>query len=81
MRVRVRVFARLRELAGRDAWECDVPAGASVADVWKQVAREHDSLTPFEPVVSFALNSSFASRTSRVQEGDEIAVLPPVSGG
>ena len=81
MRVTVRVFARLRELAGRDAWECDVPPGASVADVWQQVARDHDSLTPFGPVVSFALNSSFAPRTTRVQDGDEIAVLPPVSGG
>jgi molybdopterin converting factor subunit 1 len=81
MRVKVRVFARLRELAGRDAWECDVAPGASVADVWKQVAREHDTLTPFEAVVSFALNSSFAPRSARVQEGDEVAVLPPVSGG
>ena len=81
MRVRIRVFARLRELAGRETWDCDVPAGASVADVWRQVARDDDRLTPFGPVVSFALNSSFASRSTPVHEGDEIAVLPPVSGG
>ena len=81
MRVKVRVFARLRELAGRSDWECDVPANASIGDVWRVAARDHQALAPFGDVVSFALNASFASRQTRVEDGDEVAFLPPVSGG
>jgi molybdopterin converting factor subunit 1 len=81
MRVTVRVFARLRELAGRDQWDCDVPPGASVGDVWHRVAADHRPLAPFGGVVSCAVNTSFASTRTLVQDGDEIAFLPPVSGG
>jgi molybdopterin converting factor subunit 1 len=81
MRVTVRVFARLRELAGRESWECDVPPGASVADVWQHVAAQHQALAPFAGVVSYAVNAAFASRQAAVRDGDEVAFLPPVSGG
>ena len=81
MRVRVRLFARLREIAGRDQWDCEVPAGASVSDVWHRVSNDHRALAPFEAVISCALNASFASRQTVVKEGDEVAFLPPVSGG
>ncbi len=81
MRVTIRVFARLRELAGRDRWDLDVPPGASVEDVWQQVSREHVDLAPFGSAISCAVNATFASRRTRVGEGDEIAFLPPVSGG
>jgi molybdopterin converting factor subunit 1 len=81
MRVRVRVFARLRELAGRDHWECDVPAGASVADLWRQVSHEHEALAPYGATVSCAVNTAFARKNATLQDGDEVAFLPPVSGG
>jgi molybdopterin converting factor subunit 1 len=81
VRVKVRVFARLREVAGRSEWEIDLPAGASVLDVWHRAAADHAALTPFGPVVSFAVNASFATKDSLVGEGDEVAILPPVSGG
>jgi molybdopterin converting factor subunit 1 len=81
MRVTVRMFARLRELAGRDRWDLDVPPGASVDDVWQQVSREYTDLAPFGQAISCAVNATFASRRAKVAEGDEIAFLPPVSGG
>jgi molybdopterin converting factor subunit 1 len=81
MRVTVRVFARLRELAGRDRWECDVPAGASVGDVWRRVSDEHEGLAPYGNVVSCAVNTAFARKTATLKDGDEVAFLPPVSGG
>ena len=81
MRVTVRLFARLRELAGRDECECDMPAGASVADVWRVLCAQHPAIEPFGPTVSCALNEDFARMSSAVREGDEIAFLPPVSGG
>jgi molybdopterin converting factor subunit 1 len=81
MRVTVRFFARLRELAGREAWTCEVAAGATVADVWEAAAREHSALAPFGRAVSCARNDDFAKMTSRVEDGDDVAFLPPVSGG
>lgn len=81
MRVKVQLFARLRELAGRGECDCEVPAGSSVADVWHAVADRHASLKPFGTAISCALNADFARMTAPVQEGDEVAFLPPVSGG
>ncbi len=81
MRVTVQLFARLRDLAGRQALTCDVPSPATVRDVWHAVVAEHASLGPFERLVSCALNEDFARMTTTVTEGDEVAFLPPVSGG
>jgi molybdopterin converting factor subunit 1 len=81
MRVTVQLFARLRELAGRSEWTCDVPAGATIADVWRHVASSHPDLAGFGGSVSCARNEDFARMTATVHDGDVIAFLPPVSGG
>ncbi|HEY7476233.1 MAG TPA: MoaD/ThiS family protein [Vicinamibacterales bacterium] len=81
MRVKVQLFARLRELAGRGEYDCEVPAGSSVADVWRVVVDRHASLEPFAGAISCALNADFARMNAPVHEGDEVAFLPPVSGG
>jgi molybdopterin synthase sulfur carrier subunit len=81
MRVTVHVFARLRELAGRSEWPCEVEAGATIADVWKQSAGAYPALADFSRSVSCARNEDFARMTAPVQDGDVIAFLPPVSGG
>jgi molybdopterin converting factor subunit 1 len=81
MRVTIRLFAQLRDLTGHGAWDADVPPGASVGDVWREFASQHPSIVPFERTVSCAVNASFARMTARVADGDEIAFLPPVSGG
>ena len=47
--MKVQLFARLRELAGRSECECDVPAGATVEDVWRVLSERHSSLQPFGP--------------------------------
>lgn len=81
MHVTVQLFARLRELAGRAEADCDVPAGASIADVWQAVAARHPDLDAFRSTVSCARNEDFARMNAPVHEGDVIAFLPPVSGG
>ena len=81
MRVTVQVFARLREMAGRGEWECEVPDGADVSDVWRTVTARHPDLAPFTSSISCARNEDFARMTAPVRDGDVIAFLPPVSGG
>lgn len=81
MRVTVQLFARLRELAGRTEVPCDVPAGATIAQVWQRLAADHPDLAAYASSVSCARNEEFARMTTAVDDGDVIAFLPPVSGG
>lgn len=81
MRVTVQVFARLRELAGRSEWPCEVPAGATIADVWQASSTAYPALAGLTSSISCARNEDFARMTAAVKDGDVIAFLPPVSGG
>jgi len=81
MRVTVRLFARLRELAGTDTMTFDVPPPATVATVWQLAARSAPALAPFERAISCAINANFSRMSHPVSDGDDVAFLPPVSGG
>jgi molybdopterin converting factor subunit 1 len=81
VRVTVRLFARLRELAGRGEIERDVPPGATVRSVWESLLAEHPGLAPYAESMSCAVNADYARMTTAVKDGDEVAFLPPVSGG
>jgi len=81
MRVTVLLFARLRDITGASELARDLPAGATIGAVWQELVREHPALAPYERSISSAVNTDYA-RTDRVlSEGDEVAFLPPVSGG
>ena len=81
MRVPVRLFARLREIAGTDTLERDVSGGASVADVWASLVSEWPPMAAFQSTVSAAVNAEYARMHRELSDGDEVAFLPPVSGG
>ena len=81
MRVRVKLFARLRDIAGTDELTRDVAPGATIGALWKQLAREFPDLGQYERSISSALNADYARMDAAVQDGDEVAFLPPVSGG
>ena len=68
-------------LSGAGESACEVPAGATVADVWRAMVQAHPALEPFGRSISCAQNAEFARMTVVVHEGDDIAFLPPVSGG
>jgi molybdopterin synthase catalytic subunit len=76
MEVRVRLFAALRERAGADEIELQLPDGASVRDALASLG----DLTGGVPVV-MAVNREYADPAARLQAGDEVALIPPVSGG
>ena len=81
MRVTVRLFARLRDIAGAAELSRDVAAGATIGDVWQQLAREFPELARYERSISSAVNADYARMDQAIGDGDEIAFLPPVSGG
>jgi MoaD family protein len=79
MTVRVRLFAVLRELAG--ASEVDA-TGRTVDELAAALSAEHgERFAQIVAVSSFVVNGERAERGSPVAEGDEVAILPPVSGG
>ena len=81
MRVTVRLFARLRDLAGTGELVRDVPDAATVHTVWNALTAEMPSLAQYERTMSVAVNAEYARMAAAVHDGDEVAFMPPVSGG
>ena len=81
MRVTVRLFARLRDLVGNGELMRDAPAGATVRTIWEALVREYPAIAPYAETMSCAVNADYARMTTAVDDGDEVAFLPPVSGG
>jgi molybdopterin converting factor subunit 1 len=81
MRVTVRLFARLRDLAGAGELVREVPPPATVQTVWKSLTAEMPALSQYENTMSVAVNAEYAKMAATVRDGDEVAFLPPVSGG
>jgi molybdopterin converting factor subunit 1 len=81
MRVTVRLFARLKDLAGTAEMSRDVIPGATIATVWRDLAGEFPAIAAYERSMSAALNADYARMDAEVHDGDEIGFLPPVSGG
>ena len=81
MRVTVRLFARLRDLAGSGEMICDVDAPATVGSVWQALVTENPALRDYERTMSVAVNADYSKMSAPVNDGDEVAFLPPVSGG
>jgi molybdopterin converting factor subunit 1 len=81
MRVTVRLFARLRDVAGAADLERDLAPGATVNALWDALATEFPALKDHRGSVSCAVNAEYARMDARLADGDEVAFLPPVSGG
>jgi len=78
--VTARLFARLRELAGAETEALELPAGATLAGVYALLRERHPSL-PKAAGVRGAINQEFSEWDAPVHDGDEVAFIPPVSGG
>ena len=81
MPVTVRLFARLKEIAGADELQRDLGTATTVGDVWQELATKWPALAPYAASLSCAVNAQYARMHTAVGDGDEIAFLPPVSGG
>jgi molybdopterin converting factor subunit 1 len=81
MRVRVLYFGMLREFAGTSAVDLEVSDGAIVRDVLELCEKEIPKLKEMLPSIACAVNHQYAKPEDPLSEGDEVALLPPVSGG
>jgi molybdopterin converting factor subunit 1 len=81
MRVTVRLFARLRDLTGAAEMTREIAPGGTIGAVWRNLAGEFPALADYERSISAALNADYARMDAEVHDGDEVAFLPPVSGG
>jgi MoaE-MoaD fusion protein len=81
MRVTTLFFAQVRERAGRASVELSLPEGSRLADALAALAREVPALEPLWPHLAVAVNGKLARPEAPLEEGAELALLPPVSGG
>ena len=79
--VRVRLFAIQRELAGSREVRMELPEGADVEAAWRALVERYPVLAPGRASLRFARNGDYADPTTPLADGDEVAVIPPVSGG
>jgi MoaE-MoaD fusion protein len=77
----VRYFAIIREIVGLSAERREVPEGATAGDIFTQLIRENPQLERLRPVTMLMVNKSYVTHGHELQNGDELALIPPVSGG
>jgi sulfur-carrier protein len=81
VRVTVKLFARLRDIAGTAELTRELADGSTVRTLWRELATEHPEVASYERSISTAVNADYARMDQVLADGDEVAFLPPVSGG
>ena len=81
IRIRVRLFAVQRELAGRREVALELTPPATIEDAWSALIALYPVLAPGRPAIRFARNAAYAPAGAPLSDGDEVAMIPPVSGG
>ena len=79
--VTVLLFAAAREAAGRRRLEVPYREGLTAAGVWESLVSANPALAPLAASISVAVNHRFVPKDTALTAGDELAFLPPVSGG
>ncbi len=81
MKVHLRFFASLRERLRTAEAVRTLPDGATVDELWATLCVEYPELEQLTSSISFAINREYVERAARLADGDEVALIPPVSGG
>ena len=81
MKITVKLFAVLREKVGTSIVIMDVPKFSTVSDVMDELKDKYPVLDPFVDHVMFAVNTEYVQDNYEIKDSDEIALIPPVSGG
>ena len=81
MQVRVIYFGMLKDAAGRQIDDVSLPEPATLADLVNDRIRHTPVIDNFRTVLAFSVNQEYAHLSTALHDGDEVAMLPPVSGG
>ncbi|TMB69066.1 MAG: molybdopterin converting factor subunit 1 [Chloroflexi bacterium] len=81
MKAKVRLFARLSELAGTREAEVELGEGLTAGEVYQALCGRYTALSGLKGSIRYAVNGEYAEPGHPVAGGDEVALIPPVSGG
>ena len=81
MQITMKLFALMREKAGTDTIALEVPAGAALTQAVATLVRQYPMLEPYIVNTRCALRMDFVDPETILTEGDELVLIPPVSGG
>ncbi|HUZ77977.1 MAG TPA: MoaD/ThiS family protein [Chloroflexota bacterium] len=81
MDIQIRLFARYRELVGHDTLTVSLPEGSTAGDAFSKVTALHPELAPLQASTLLAIDSDFVKPLAILHDGDELKLMPPVSGG
>jgi molybdopterin converting factor subunit 1 len=81
MTIKLRLFAILKERAGADELQLDLREGASISDASALIAEKFPALRDHLRRAAFAVNREYSQQSTVLKHGDELAIIPPVSGG
>jgi molybdopterin converting factor small subunit len=81
MKLRVRFYSQLRDLAGGSGFDVDLAEGTIVSDLLEQIYVKAPALRPHDKSILIGAGLEFVDRNYKLQAGDEISIMPPVQGG
>ncbi len=81
MTIRLRFFASLRERMRCSELEWNLPQGTTIDDLWQALCTQHPQLKDLRSSMTFAVNREYVRGSHVLSAGDEVALIPPVSGG
>jgi len=81
MQLRVQIFATLAQQIGQNQIDVDVPNGAVVADLLESIGKQYPAIVPLLERTAVAVNLSYVKKNHALGPDDEVALIPPVSGG
>jgi len=81
VKVRAEFYSRLKEIVDASAIELSLPENATVKDLFEQLKERYPQMRDFEKSVLFGIGVEFVDRSYLLNDGDVIAIMPPVQGG
>lgn len=81
MKIKVKLFAILRERAGAAVVSKEIQDGSTVAQLWESLQRDYPKLAGPTFRLLYAVNQTYVTPEEILKDGDELAIIPPVSGG
>lgn len=81
MKIQLKLFSMAKEITGYGDRTIELPDGARAETMLDVLAEQHPKLSQWKPILRVAVNWEYVDNTRVLRDGDEVAIIPPVSGG